>query len=404
MKIVFVNRFFYPDYSATSQLLGDLAFYLSNSDKKITVVTSRQRYRDPVAKLPTSEIIKNVQIYRIWTARFGRGNLLGRTIDYLTFYIVAGYRLFVLLNRGDIVVVKTDPPLISVVVSIIARLCGVKHVNWIQDLFPEIAQTLRVRGITPWAYQFLRWLRNESLRSATTNVVLSARMANVLLREGVPKNRIRVIHNWADDLKYFNHGTQDNEMRKKWGLEDKFVIGYSGNIGRAHEFETLLDAAELLVKKTKFIFLFIGDGAQLEWIKYQKKQRRLSNIQFQPYQPRRLLSRSLSVSDVHIVSLKPELEGLIVPSKFYGIIAAGRAVIFIGDPNGEIAEILKEEECGIAIAPGEGQRLADFLEKLEEDRKICHALGQNARSVFMKKFNKDLSFSAWKEVLEFETN
>ena len=184
MKIVFVNRFFYPDYSATSQLLSDLAFYLSDRNKDITVVTSRQRYNDPAAKLPSSEKIKNVQIYRIWTARFGRLNLLGRTMDYVTFYIVAGTRLFLLLKRGDIVVVKTDPPLISVMVSIIARLCGVKQVNWVQDLFPEVALALRVKVMTRWTYQFLRWLRNVSFRTAITNVVLSRSMADVLLKGG----------------------------------------------------------------------------------------------------------------------------------------------------------------------------------------------------------------------------
>ena len=399
MKIVFVNRFFYPDCSATSQLLSDLAFYLSDCNKDIAIVTSRQRYDDSAAKLPSLETIKDVRVYRIWTARFGRGNLVGRAVDYVTFHMVACCRLFTVLKRGDIVVVKTDPPLISVMVSIIARLCDAKHVNWVQDLFPEVAFALGVKGMTQWTYKFLRWLRNYSLSTAKTNVVLSTGMARVLLKERVPKDRIRIVHNWADDPIQLKHEASDNKLRKKWGLEDKFVVGYSGNIGRAHEFGTLLNAAELLLNKPGLVFLFIGDGAQLNWIKSQKEQRHLDNIQFRPYQPRKLLSKSLSVPDVHIVSLKPELEGLIVPSKFYGSIAVGRAVIYIGDPNGDIAQILADVECGITICPGEAQRLADTIVRLARDRNKCSKLGRNARSVFMKRFHKELSLSAWKEVL-----
>src|SRR6185295_20168968 len=115
MKIVFVNRFFFPDHSATSQLLTDLAFYLAGSGHEVHVVTSRQRYEDPGALLPSAEVANGVKIHRIWTSRFGRDKLHGRAVDYATFYLSAGWRLFRLAGPGDTIVAKTDPPLISVV-------------------------------------------------------------------------------------------------------------------------------------------------------------------------------------------------------------------------------------------------------------------------------------------------
>jgi colanic acid biosynthesis glycosyl transferase WcaI len=122
VKIVFLNRYFYPDHSATSQLLTDLAFDLAARGLAIHVITSRQCYDNPREVLPARESIRGVQVHRVWTLRFGRGRLIGRTFDYLTFYLSAAWRLAVLLAPGDVVVAKTDPPLISVIAAVLARL------------------------------------------------------------------------------------------------------------------------------------------------------------------------------------------------------------------------------------------------------------------------------------------
>ena len=126
MKTIFVNRFFYPDHSATSQLLTDLAFHLAKTKVATHVITSRQVYDDPNVTLPHQDFVQGVSVNRVWTARFGRQNLLGRTLDYLTFYFSAAWSLFVLLEPGDIVIAKTDPPLISVVVAWVAKIRGAK--------------------------------------------------------------------------------------------------------------------------------------------------------------------------------------------------------------------------------------------------------------------------------------
>src|SRR5713101_3363648 len=138
MKIVFVNRFFYPDQSATSQLLTDLAFHLAKTGVAVHVVTSRQLYGNSDALLSSKDNICGVRVTRVWTTRFGRQNLPGRTLDYLTFYLSAARSLFALLKPGNVVVAKTDPPLISVVAAMVAKIRGAKLVNWLRDLFPEI--------------------------------------------------------------------------------------------------------------------------------------------------------------------------------------------------------------------------------------------------------------------------
>ncbi len=143
MKIIFLNRFFYPDHSATSQMLSDLAFELAGKGHNVQVITSRLTYEGD-RMLSPQEKVANVAVSRVPTTAFGRDKLLGRTLDYFTFYISAGFRLALDAQRGDVVVVKTDPPMLSVVAGPIALVKGARYINWLQDLFPEVATALGV--------------------------------------------------------------------------------------------------------------------------------------------------------------------------------------------------------------------------------------------------------------------
>ena len=399
MKIVFLNRYFYPDHSATSQLLTDLAFHLAKTGASVYVVTSRQVYDNPDSTLPNNDFIQGVRVIRVWTTRFGRQNLLGRTLDYLTFYLSAAWSHFILLSRGDVVVAKTDPPLISVVAAIVVKSRGAKLINWIQDLFPEVAGALEV-GKIERLEGLLRSVRNWSLRTAYMNVAIGHGMATKLAGEGIKPDAIQVIHNWADGCSIQPVDREKNDLRREWHIQDRFIVGYSGNIGRAHEFDTILDAAEKLKGAANIDFLFIGGGAQRDRIEKEARRRGLKNIMFKPYQPRERLALSLTVPDVHLISLQPSLEGLIVPSKFYGIAAAGRPTIFVGDQGGEIPEILRETGSGYTVTVGDSVGLANRI--LEMVRKYNETLdmGVRARLAFDRHFDQRHAFAAWEQLLQ----
>lgn len=397
-KIIFVNRYFYPDHSATSQLLTDLAFALAREGRDVRVITSRQAYDDPASELPATESVNGVGITRVWTSRFGRGRLWGRAFDYLTFYISAAWRLAAITGTGDIVVAKTDPPLISVIAAAVAKLRKATLVNWIQDLFPEIAVALGVKGINLLA-PVLRGLRNVSLRAAEFNVVLGDRMAERIIAQGINPEQIKVIHNWADGNDIKPVPRADNRLREEWGLRAKFVVGYSGNMGRAHEFQTIVNVAALLKDSIDLVFLFIGNGARRQWVESECKRRGLSNVAFKPYQPREFLAESLSVPDIHVISLMPALEGLIVPSKFYGIAAAGRPTLYLGDPAGEIPKILAECRCGIAVNIGDAEKAADYIKSMMTDMSEVEMAGASARAVFEKCFDKSRALDVWRSIL-----
>jgi colanic acid biosynthesis glycosyl transferase WcaI len=398
-KIVFVNRYFHPDESATSRMLTDLAFRLAASGIRISVVTSRQLYDQPRAALPAYEVVSGVEIHRVTTASRGRGTLLGRALDYATFHLAASVKLLTLLSKGDIVVAKTDPPLISIVTSYVAVLRGAKLINWLQDIFPEVAVALGIRSVPGWFERLLRAARNRSLRRAAVNVVLGNRMRDHLMALGVAPAKIRTVPNWADVRQVTPLPCEHSATRRRLLLEGRFVIGYSGNLGRAHEFSTLLEAARALREEPDFAFLITGGGAKLQELRQAVESEHLSNFHFQPYQPPDQLSDSLAAADVHLVSLLPVLEGLIVPSKIYGILAAGRPAVFIGDLDGDIGTLVREHQCGIAVRVGDGRQLALSLRALRDDRELLTAMGARARTLAVSRYTSEHAATEWLAML-----
>lgn len=399
VKVIFINHYYYPDISATSQLLTSLSKYLSGQDFEVHIVTSRQTYTDPEICLPKSAQLDGIHIHRLWTTRYGRQRLWGRLIDYMTFYSSMAWRLMLLTKAHDILVAKTDPPLVSVVVAVISSLKRARLVNWLQDLFPEVACALDVKGSRYFA-PILKTMRNRSLKAAECNVVIGANMAKVLHAEGIPKDRIKVIHNWADGDVIKPLANQRNKLRVKWGLHDKFVIGYSGNMGRAHEFNTIVEAAERLRDDPRILFLFVGSGSQREFIEKEKRSRLLNNIEVKAYQPVKLLSEILTVPDIHLVSLKKSLEGLIVPSKLYGILAAGRPLIFLGDTHGETASIIDYARCGFSIASEDVDMMVLYILQLQRSPILCRKMGGRARLAHDSDYGKSQALSRWKALLE----
>ncbi|MBF0295332.1 MAG: glycosyltransferase family 4 protein [Magnetococcales bacterium] len=400
-RILFLNRYFHPDHSATSQLLTELAVDLVAGGERVCVITSRQRYDDPDARLSPVEKWQGIDILRVRTSRFGRFHLGGRAIDYLSFHLAVIPTLLRQIQPGDLVVAMTDPPLISLVAAWITRLKKGVLVNWIQDLFPEVAQALGVAGMNTPLAALPRRLRNASLRAARVNVVLSDPMATRLRAEGIPQAAIRVIHNWADKESIRPLAPEENPLRAEWGLTDRCVIGYSGNLGRAHEFATAIEAARLLRDPTDPVWLFIGGGARHAGLRHQAAAAGIDDgMRFLPYQPKERLSWSLGVADIHWISLLPELEGMIVPSKFYGIAAAGRPILFIGAENGAIAQELRRHACGFTVPPGDAEQLAERIRLLRNNPELRREMGLRARRMLEERFDRAHAVTAWRALLQ----
>ena len=399
-KIVFVNRYFHPDQSATSQLLTDLARGLAARGFDVHVISSRQLYEAAGTRLPSAETIFGIRVHRVATTRFGRHHLAGRALDYASFYTASAVALLCLLRRGDVLVAKTDPPLMSILAAPLAKARRAVLINWQQDVFPEVASQLGANPLPRWLDRALKRLRDASLRAASMNVLIGDRMQEYLLSRGIPASKLCVIANWADSDAIRPKATAASALRARLGLGKSFVACYSGNLGRAHEFETLLGAARALQAQREFIFLIIGSGAKMNALREQVAALALENFRFLPHQPRDTLEDSLAAADVHLVSLLPALEGLIVPSKLYGILAAGRPSIFIGDACGEVARTVGRARCGRVVRISDSAALAATLRDLEAAPAELAEMGARARHLLARHYSLRGALERWIALIE----
>lgn len=396
-SVVFLNRFYWPDVAATGQMLTDLAEDLAAMGWKVTVVTSAVDYRGEGARFAHEETRASVRILRVRGTRFGRHRVVGRLLDYASYLAGAGTRVL-LLGRRDLVVAMSDPPFLSGVAVIAARLTGARAVYWVQDLFPQIAAKLGVMDERSLAYRasdrVARWLNQR----CDLVIALGPRMARALVSAGARAERTAWVHNWADVSAIRPLRPADNPFLNAHGLAGKFVILYSGNAGRAHSFNAVLHAARALRADYETIFMFIGGGMRFPELRTIAERESLRNIRFLGYLPREQLSFSLSAASVSLVTEDPGVEGLLVPSKTYGILASGRPLIFLGSPASDVARIVDEANCGVVLSPDDGVGLVQLIAALRDDPARLAAMGANARGAAERIYGRHRATKRWAEV------
>ncbi len=376
-RIVAVNRFFWPDPAATGQILDDLTRFLAAQGWHVRVLASRMRYDAPEERLPARERAHGVNVRRVWSSRLGHNSLPGRALDYLTFCLAASAALIAETRRGDLILVTSDPPLFAIPAALIARLRGARLVTWNHDVFPEVAGALGLAWAEGRLGRLLARLRNRALGRATINVAISPEMGERLKQAGVPAAGMRVIANWSD-AGIRPVAPADNPRRADWGLDGTFVIGYSGNLGRAHMPERVAELVRRTHDLPGLAWVFIGGGSGLARVRAVVAETGACNVYFHPYQHRDDLALSLSVPDLHLVALDPACEGLIVPSKLSGILAAGRPVLYFGDPASARAQDLERRGLGVCLDPAAPDGWRAAIAALKGDPGRLHAMGARA--------------------------
>lgn len=398
--VIFVNRFYAPDHSATAQILTDLAEHLAANGHTVKIVTSRANYGESDGLLPKREMINGVDIHRVLTPRRRRG-LIGRLLAYAFFYCGATLAVWRLANARTVIVAKTDPPMIGAVLLGAAGARGATLVQWVQDLYPEIAAAMGfgfAKGPLGWA---IRKIRDFSFRRSALVVAIGERMADRVASSGMAPARIAIVPNWSDDASIVPSSQFGTKLRAAWDIPaGAFVLEYSGNLGRAHEVDTLVATAEQLRDRSDIFFLFVGGGHLVDALKTKVSARGLTQFRFAPYQPRDQLSESLSVGNAHWLSLLPDFEGLIVPSKVFGICAAARPVIAVCDPEGEVPKMLGPDRACLCVAPGDARALAAAIVSLRGDPGRAAALGAAARGILDSNYRKNIALHRWRKLIE----
>lgn len=338
MQILLLNQCFYPDHVATAQHLTELAQGLKSCGHEVTVVASSRGYDNPQTCYPSQEIWKEIKIHRIWTPGLGKGAKWRRFINFAGFWISATL-ILLRLPRFDVTVCLTSPPLISTLATLITLLKGGRVVPWVMDLNPDEAVAagwLKAGGVFE---RILSVFQNWSLRHASRIVALDRFMAARLAAKGIPEKTIHVDPPWSHDdaVKYDLEGR--NTFRREYGLENKFVVMYSGNHSPCHPLDTLLQATLAVLDQTHFHFLFVGGGSEFEKVKAFQKLHQSQNITTLPYQPLELLSASLSSADLHVVVLGGPFVGIVHPCKIYNILTLGIPFLTIGPTESHLGDL-----------------------------------------------------------------
>jgi len=384
VRVVLINQYYPPSEAPTGLLLADLGESLAMGGHDVTVICSRRDYTDPERRFALRERVRGVEVRRARGTGFGRGSRIGRLLDYLSFLVGAALRL-ALQRRPEVVVTLTTPPMLALPALSLARLKRARFVFWVMDVYPDLAFELGVLRRGSVVGRLFERLSRHVLRGSDAVAALGEPMAEVLRAAGA--RRVEIVHNWADGEAIVPLSVEENPLRRECGWQDRFVVLYSGNLGLAHEFETVLCAAERLRDRPDVLFAFVGTGPSLERLRQECRRRGLTNVEFRPWVPHRELGRSLTSGDIHLITLREGLAGLLVPSKIYGTLAAGRPTVFVGPANSEITAILREGECGVHVSPGEDGALAEAIAAyaVDEPRRLEH--GRRARLLFERRYS-----------------
>jgi glycosyltransferase involved in cell wall biosynthesis len=398
-RLLFINQYYRPDHASTAQHLTDLAESLAGRGHEVHVLCSRGSYRPGEPPRARREQHRGVTIHRVQATSLGRRSMLRRYVDYLSFYVLA-FVLALRLPRFDVVVSLTTPPIIGLVGTALRSLKGSRHVHWSMDLHPDAGLALGTLSRSNPLMRLFAWISDAVQRKADRVVVLGPYMADRIAAKGVRSGRIETIHVWSRREEIYPVPRRGHPLREKLGLGDRFVAMYSGNMGLAHEFGEFLEAARRLRDREDILFLFVGDGPRKREVLEAKQAEGLENIRLLDYFPRGELHQSLSLADVHLISMRREMLGIVVPCKLYGAMASSRPALFVGPEHCETADTIRASGCGFAIRLGEPDGVVAAIEALAADRERATRLGAKGRAAFLARFEREACCEQWNALIE----
>ncbi|MCA9311198.1 MAG: glycosyltransferase family 4 protein, partial [Phycisphaerales bacterium] len=377
----------------------DLAKHLVGHGHEVAVVASRSIYGSKGAALPKRETIDGIEIHRVGKSLFGKTSIVARIADFALFYLLAGMKVL-FGKKHDVIVCFTTPPFIAMVGWLARIFRRTRFVYWVMDLYPDLpvaCEVMKPRGLST---RFFEALNRFCLRRADRTVVLGRCMEERVIAKGVKPDHVTRIGVWSDQDEVKPIPRDENPYRTEWNLGDRFVVMYSGNFGLGHDVDTMCRAAEMLKDDDSIRFVFAGGGKKKAIVEQFVNEHELGNCVLAPYQPREKLDQSLSVADLHLATLLEGVEGIMVPCKLFGIMAAGRPCVFIGHPASELARVLDEHDAGFNVRQGDADDLVRIIKELAADRSRAEHMGDNARRALGEAYDRDAACEAWREMLE----
>jgi colanic acid biosynthesis glycosyl transferase WcaI len=376
MRVTLINQYYPPDASATAPLASELARAIAQRGHVVTVIAGRPSY-ETLARRPwrlfTREQEGHVIVKRVGSSAFDRRRMGGRIANYVSYLAMAGWP--VLFARCDILLVMTDPPMASIVAALVAKLRRKPLVINVRDLHPDMAVTV---GLLRPGLLSRVWdaLQTWALRRAARVIVLGADMRRRVVDKGVEPERVAIVRDGAPLPATLPPRDHPISQQVRNGFE--FVVLHAGNVGFACAWEALLGAARSM-ESERVGFVFVGDGAAMPALRTEAE--RLRNVRLEPFRPVAEVPHVLQAGDVHVVSVRENVEGLVVPSKLYPVLAAGRPPLVVAAAGSDAAQLVAESGCGWVADPSDPEAIAAAIREAMDDSAELRKRGERARAL-----------------------
>jgi glycosyltransferase involved in cell wall biosynthesis len=399
--IFILTELYYPEETSTGYYLTHIAEALAK-EQEITVITSLATSAFiPLPNYPQYEIKNQVVIWRCGGTSFERNHLLGRLINGLTRSCLIFLKGLKLCRRNDRVIVVTNPPLLPFIGLLLKWIKGIKLVTLVHDLYPEVliatnlwkSNSLKVKISQP----LNGLLYQQSARIITLGRDMTQRIYGYLNYQD--KERVTMIPHWADLDLICPHSKNENLLLKQLNLTDKFIILYSGNIGRTHDIESIVEVAEKLQTYPNYHFIIAGTGYKKQWLSQRIQTHQLTNITLLDPVPRQDLNTLLNACDVAIISFIPNMEGVSVPSRIYNHIAAGKPLITLADASSEMARLITEYQIGWVVNPTDTKELLKVVKLARKSPDCCALMGERGVKVAQTHFTFKQTIDAYQALL-----
>lgn len=405
-KIVFVINYFYPDYASTGQLLTELCLHIQN-DFQITVIAA-QPEEDMIQSDTKARFLKdrleNIDIIRIRLPKQNKRNKWSRLRYIAAYFFYANLAVFRQKNAQIIYTVSTPPIMGGLIGSIGKFFKRAKHIYNIQDFNPEQAEAVSYMK-NKAIYRAARWLDTLNCKYADHIVTVGHDMQETLQKRfsNWEATANTVINNWTDEqdiIPLTKDHPKVNEFIKSHGWENKFIIMYSGNMGLYYDLENLIKITKDLSKYEDIIFVFIGDGAVKSEMEAYVRTNHLKNVSFLPFQPKSEIKYTLNAADIHLVVNQKGIKGVSVPSKIYGVMAAGKPILGVLEKGSEACLLIEKSGCGLVVEPQKyGEITWELLTFYQLDRDVLMRKGLQGRYYLEQHLRKEQSLDKYRDLL-----
>ncbi|MFQ4140820.1 glycosyltransferase family 4 protein [Chlorogloeopsis sp. ULAP02] len=395
-----ITQFFPPDYAATGQLIEELVSQLGQQGVDIEVFTGQPGYAFKSSNAPAIEKFDRVLVKRSRTAQLWPGRIRGKAVNGVLFTLRA--ILHVIRNSRDcnLLLLTTAPPFLPIVGYLAHILFRRPYVCILYDLYPDIAIALNVISRNHWLARLWQKINKLVWQKSQALVVLSPAMKQrVTAICPQVADKVFVIHSWGDPDVIVPIAKQENWFAWKYDLVNKFTVVYSGNMGRCHDMDTILETAKIL-KDEPIKFVFVGGGAKREELSNRAHQLGLSNFVFIPYQDKNVLPYSLTAGDLSLVSVDAGMESLVAPSKLYPMLATARPVAVICSQYSYLTQLIAEANCGATFENRDSYGLANFIRLLSQDKELAKRMGKAGRKYMRSHFTPQIISQQYLDVLQ----